>query len=330
MSRFKVMVTDYEYKDLLIEEEILNQFNIELIACQCHTEDDVIDACRNADAIINQYAPITKKVIQSLTNCKIIARYGIGVNTIDIDAATKSHIIISNVPDYCIDEVSNHAISLLLSLARKIPFYNQKVKNQKWDYKEGAPLFRLKNQTLGLVGFGRIPQLVAKKAKAFGLNILAYDPYVDETIAQERQVRLVDLNTLCRQSDFISLHAPLTNQTKDMIGEAEFSIMKKQSYLINTARGPLINESALIQAIKEKKIAGAALDVLSSEPISPDHPFLQLENVILTPHVAWYSEESEIDLRKKVAQSIMDVLHGYYPNYIVNRELYQKRFLKVK
>ncbi|MFP7478922.1 C-terminal binding protein [Terribacillus saccharophilus] len=327
---FKVVVTDYEFDSMQIEHEVLQQAGAELILTQCHTEEEVVAAARDADGIINQYAPLSRRVIENLENCKVIARYGVGVNTIDLDAATEKGIIVSNVTDYCLDEVADHAFALLMACARKTVRLNEQVKAGNWDFKVSVPIFRLRNKVLGLVGFGNIPRNLAQKAQAFGLRVIAYDPYVSPDIADNAHIRLVTLEELCQQADFISVHAPLTNSTKGLISDNQFNLMKKEAFIINTARGPLIDEKALIHALETGKIAGAGLDVTETEPISPDNPLLKLEPVILNPHAAWYSEESEAELKRKTAQNIADVLQGFYPAYLVNQKVKESIQLNMK
>ncbi|WP_282942401.1 C-terminal binding protein [Paenibacillus sp. RC67] len=328
MAKFKVVITDYEYSSLAIERNILHQLDIEFVtSSQCRTEDEVIEAAHDADAILNQYAPITEKVINNLAHCKVISRYGVGVNTIDLDAATRRGIVVSNCTDYCIDEVADHALALLLASARKIVQLNSFTKQGLWDYKKGTPIFRLRGKVLGLIGFGKIPQNICLKARALGLRVTAYDPYISNAIAAQYGVELVDLDTLCQQADYISIHVPLTPNTQGLIGAKQLSQMKREAILINTSRGPLIDESAMISALQSSQIAGAGLDVLEQEPILSDNPLLHMEQVILTPHAAWYSEESEKELKGKVAQNVVDVLSGFYPRYLANHDV--KRILKL-
>jgi D-3-phosphoglycerate dehydrogenase len=330
LETFKILITDFEFSSLAPEMEIVEQLGAELITAQCRTENEVIEAAKNVDGIINQYAPLSRRVIESLRKCKVISRYGIGVDTVDLEAATEKGIIVGNVTDYCIDEVSDHAFALLIAGARKVVQLNQAVKEGNWDYKVGVPIFRLRDRVLGLVGLGKIPQSVAQKAQAFGLRVIAYDPYVPAELAKELGIELVDLNQLCAQSDYISVHAPLMEGTCGMISDEQFDQMKKEAFIINTARGPVIDEKALIRALQEGKIAGAGLDVVENEPIPQDSPLLQMDQVILNPHVAWYSEESQIELKRKTAQNVADVLRGFYPTYLVNKEVKNKVKLKEK
>jgi len=330
VKKFKVVVTDFEYESLQPEIDVLSELDVELVKAQCKTEEEVIEACRDADGMINQYAPITRKVIGNLTQCKVIARYGVGVNTIDVDAATEHGIVVGNVTDYSIDEVSDHAFALLLALARKVVKLNAEVKAGVWDFNIGKPAFRLRGRTLGLIGLGRIPQALAKKAQAFGIKVVAYDPFMPAEAAKELEVELLSLNEVCEVSDFVSVHAPLMETTKGMISDEQFLKMKKEAFIINTARGPVIDESALIRALEAGQIAGAGLDVAEVEPMLRDNPLLEMENVIITPHIAWYSEESELELKRKTARNVVDVLSGFYPDYLFNRDVKEKINLREK
>lgn len=328
-KKWKVVVTDWEYADLRYEEQVLESEMITLVPAQCRTEEDVIAACRDADALINQYAPISRRVMENLENCKVITRYGVGVNTVDLQAATEKAICVANVPDYCMDEVADHALALILAWTRKIVVAHQAIQKGVWDFKVTQPIARLRGRTLGLVGFGKIPQALAQKVKPLGLGVIAYDPYVSEAVAAEKGVTLVALDELCACADIVSVHAPLSKSTQGLIGAKQFAAMKKETIIINTSRGPVIDEQALIEALQTGKIAGAALDVVEHEPIRPDNPLLAMENVILTPHVAWYSEEAAAEMRAKAAMGVVDVLlHGEYPKYLVNKEVKERVRLK--
>ncbi|MBE6830845.1 MAG: C-terminal binding protein [Ruminococcaceae bacterium] len=309
----KVVITDFEYPNVDQETKIITESGAQLQACHLRTEEEIIAAVRDADAVIVQYAVITMKIIDHMQNCKMIIKYGIGVNNIDSAAATEKGIYVCNVPDYGVDEVSNHAIALLLALAKKLPMITKALRGGDWDYTSTVPLFRLAGSTLGLVGLGRIPSLVAKKMSGFGMRILAFDPYMTPEAARERGAELVDFETLCRESDFISIHCPLTDSTTHLFDEKAFALMKKTAFLINTARGPVIEEQALIQALKSGIIAGAGLDVFESEPISQESELLRMDNVIATPHCAWYSEEAISTLQRKVAEEVVNVLGGNPP-----------------
>ena len=317
----KVYVTDYEYATLKPEKRELNKIGAIMIPKQCKTEEDVIRECKDASGLIDQYAPITRKVMESLPDLKVVGRYGVGVNTIDVDAATELGIQVLNVPDYCMDEVSNQAISLMLACHRKLNILNSQVHHNGWDYKIAKPIHRLQGQTLGLLGFGRIPKMVAQKAKAFGLNIIAYDPYVTPEVGLQYNVTILPLKDVLQKADIISVHVPLTKDTENLLNEQTLSWMKPEAIVINTSRGPLIDEKALYHALKDKKLGYAGLDVTVQEPIQKDNPLLTLDNVIITPHVAWYSEEAELELKTKVAQGVADVLSGKNAKYLVNRDV---------
>lgn len=328
MSKLKVYVTDYEYASLQEEINEIEKIGAELIPCQCKTEDDVIVACADAAGLLDQYAPITRRVIESLPNLKVVARYGVGVNTVDLEAATEHGVCVVNVPDYCVDEVSDQAFALLMACARKITLLNDQVKGKGWDYKISKPINRLRGQKLGLLGFGRIPRALAEKAKAFGLELLVYDPFVKAESVEPYGAKLLSLDEVLQAADFISVHVPLTDDTHHLLGEREFAMMKSNAIVINTSRGQLIDEVAMIKALAEKRIAGAGLDVLEDEPTAVDNPLLNMEQVVITPHVAWYSEQSEGELKTKVARGAADVLAGFYPASLVNRQVAEKLSLK--
>ena len=321
MSKFKVLIADYTYSTLEPEQKILETADAEMITAQCRTEEDVIEAAKGVDGIICQYAPITKKVIDQLDNCKIVARYGVGFDTIDVPAATEKGIMVTNVTDYCLDEVSNHAFALLMACARKVVQLHESVQNGTWDSKIAKPIYRLNGQTLGLIGLGNIPQSLAVKAKAFGLKILAYDPFVSTDLAKELGVKLVELDELCAESDYISVHPPLNKHTEGMVSDDQFKAMKETAYIINTSRGAVIDEAALIRALEANEIAGAGLDVLETEPIAKDSPLLSMSNVIINPHSAYYSVESELELKQKTAQNVADAISGKVPVYLVNQDV---------
>jgi len=324
MPKFKVLVTDYEYKTLEYEERVVEKNGGLLLKNQCKTEEDVIKAAREADALLVQYAPIGRKVFEALPNLKAVGRYGVGVDVVDLQAATDHGVCVVNVPDYCEEEVSDQALALIMACARKIVLLNDDVKNGNWDFNVAKPIFRLRGKVLGLVGFGKIPRRLAKKAAAIGSEVIAYDPFVDEKLATQLDVKLVELNELMATSDFVSVHAPLTDNTRHMISTKELKLMKPSAYIINTARGPIIDEEALIEALKNKQLAGAGLDVTEKEPIEQNNPLLKMENVIITPHIAWYSEEAQVELQTKAAQGVVDVLKGKKPAYLVNKEVWEK------
>jgi D-3-phosphoglycerate dehydrogenase len=325
MGKFKVALVHTIFPNLDIEHEVVESAGGELVLAKGQTEEEMIEVAKDADAIVTVYAEVTEKVIDAAKKCKVIVRTGIGVNNIDIEAATKRGIPVANVPDYCFDEVSDHAIALALALSRQIVTFDRKVKNNEWDHEGIAQILAMRGKTFGLVGFGNIPRVVAEKVKVFGFNVLAYDPYVKPEATEEMGVKLVDLETLLRESDFVSLHAPLTDETKHLINEKTLRLMKPTAFLVNTARGPLVDEKALYKALKEKWIAGAGLDVLEQEPPAADNPLLTLDNVIITPHAAFISEKAVIALRTKAMQEAVRCALGEKPKHWVNRRAMESK-----
>jgi D-3-phosphoglycerate dehydrogenase len=245
----------------------------------------------------------------------------VGVDSIDLRAATELGIIVANVPDYCVDEVANHAIAMILTLVRKTALFDRKVKSHQWDFRQGAPIHRIQGKIMGLIGCGKIGLEVAKRISAFGVKVLAFDPYIQKT---SEGIELTDLDTLLKKSDFISIHCPLNESTRHWIDEKEFKKMEKRPFLINTSRGPIINEKALIHALEEGQISGAGLDVLEKEPPDPQNPLLKMEGVILSPHVGFYSVESISELKRRATENVSAVLTGKWPRSVVNQEVMGK------
>ena len=320
MGKFKVVVTDYTYEDLDVERSVLAQRpDIEICDYQFRKEEDVLKITGDCDVLVCQYSQITRRVIENLQNCKMIIRYAIGVDNIDLEAAGERGIPVVNVPDYGVDEVSTHAVTLILAALRKLPQMLKSVRERKWDYALVKPLYRTKGSTLGLVGLGRSPRDVAKKMSGFGMKILAYDPYAPTERAQALGVDLVGMNQLLAESDVISIHCPLTPETYHLFNLETMKKMKPTAFLVNTARGGSVDGGDLAKACAEGIIAGAAIDVTENEPISKDDPLLDLDNVMVTPHMAWYTEDSIISLKEKLATEIIRVYDGVEPVNIVNR-----------
>lgn len=320
----KVVFTDYQYEHINQEKEILAAIGATIIDMQSEGEGFALETVlADADAVVVQYVEITQQLIQAMKHCKVIIKYGIGVNNIDVDAATKAGIYVCNVPDYGIDEVSNHAIALMFALHRKLNMLQNAMRNGEWGVERAVPIHRLAGSTVGLMGLGRIPALVAEKLSGLGVQVLAHDPYVSEAKARQHNVALVDFDTLCAQSDIISIHCPLTDETRHIFDRHTFDKMKPGAILINTARGPVVNEAELVDALSSGKLAAAGLDTFEEEPLRMDSPLLQMENVIATPHCAWYSEEAIQILQKKVAEEVANVLSGNQPFNCVNQ--YQLR-----
>ncbi len=325
--RFRVVRVD-RMSDLgpalvaMVEEaEELAMANAELVVADCAGEDEIIEAARNADAILTAAAPITRRVMEAMPKCKVIVRYGVGFDNVDVTAATENHILVVNIPDFCLEEVSNHAITLLLSCAKKLVLLNNNLKRGFWTECKQAlsPMGSIYGQTLGIIGCGNIGCLTAKKAQCFGLEVLGYDPYVAELLIVEHGITLISLSELLRASDFISLHVPLNKETWHLMGEKEFKQMKPTAYFINTARGMVVDEAALIKALEERWIAGAGLDVFEKEPVDPESPLLKMDNVVVTPHTASYCDASFERLKRRVGQEAARVLSGRWPENVVNR-----------
>jgi D-3-phosphoglycerate dehydrogenase len=320
-SRYQVIITDCDHGSIEEEQEEFGSLDTELILAQIREEDDLIRVCKDADGLINQYAWLTRRVFENLPKCKVVARYGVGVDSIDLRAATDFGIIVANVPDYCIDEVASHAVAMILTLIRKTAFFDRKVKSSQWDFRQGAPIHRIQGKTLGLIGCGKIGFEVAKRISAFGVKVIAFDPYLQRPA---EKIKLTDFETVLRKSDFISIHCPLNESTRHLIGEQEFKKMERKPFLINTSRGPIIDEKALNQALVEGRLSGAGLDVLETEPPTSSNPMLKMENVILSPHVGFYSEESISELKRRTAKNVADVLRGRRPGSVVNQEVMGK------
>jgi D-3-phosphoglycerate dehydrogenase / 2-oxoglutarate reductase len=318
MPTLRVAVADSVFPDLETARGVLAAIGAELFLIDKGTP--LGEAAHDADAILVTYRKIDADTIGQLTRCRIIARFGIGVDNVDLAAATAAGIVVTKVPDYCVDEVSEHAMALLLALVRKIPFSNARVHGGEWSMPSVVPIHRLRGSTLGLVGFGRIPQLVAPKAQAFGMTVLAADPFVSPGLMQHAKVECVTFDALVRRSDFISVHAPLTPETRHLFGASVLARMKPTAFLVNTSRGPLVDESALVAALDAGTIAGAALDVVEQEPLTAASPLVGCKNLILTPHTAFYSEESLVDLQRKAAEEVVRVLGGGPPLNPVNPE----------
>jgi D-3-phosphoglycerate dehydrogenase / 2-oxoglutarate reductase len=319
-----VVITDYDYDDVDIEREIIEGAGFELIAAQCKTEDDVIGTARDSDAVIAQYAHVGARAIGAFTRCRVIARYGTGVDIVDVDAATRRNILVTNVPnDWCENEVADHAMALTLAMARKLRDYDNATRAGIWRWQSGEPIHRLRGSTLGLLSFGAIAQAIAARAAGFGMRVIANDPYMKDADVAAHGATPVSFGELIEKADYLVIQAPLTAQTHDLIGVAELQRMKPGAVLINTARGPIVNDAALYRALSEGWIAGAGLDDIAEEPAKhrdwkPVNPLFSLDNVIITPHAAYYSEEAIRTVRDFAASEVVRVLTGGAPLSPVN------------
>lgn len=323
MTQYKVVITDFGSADNEIErDELLGSgLDIELVRLNARTPQELFPQVADADGLIVQWVQITRNVIERLTRCKVISRYGIGVDMIDLAAAGQRGIMVCNTPDYCIEEVSAHTIGFVLMLNRHIPVQHAFVRAGQWGAGPvpGGPPARLSSQTLGVIGMGNIGRAVVEKARCLGLRVLAFDPYLSAELFALAGAERVTLDDLIAHSDYISLHCPLTDETRNLIGAAQFARMKPAACLINMARGPIVDQAALYEALTSGQIAGAALDVLAKEPPDPNDPLLRLENVIFTPHTSSWSAESSIQLRRSTARNVIDVFQGRTPRSVVNR-----------
>jgi len=317
MSRTLIAVTDSPFPSLDPAMAALKRLDPEVRMAKSASAEDILSVARDADAVLVTYAKLPGELLKQLKRCKVIGRFGLGVDNIDIPAASQLGIIVTYVPDYCLREVSDHAMAFLLALARKIPFSNKLVQSGRWEVPPIVPLRRLEGQVLGLVGFGNIPRALAPKAKAFGFKVITHDPYVSKEALASLGVEGVSFDELLARSDFISVHAPLLPATRGLMNAAAFAKMKKGAFLINTARGPLVDEAALIAALDSGHLGGAALDVVAVEPLAKDSPLLGRDNVILTPHTGFYSVEALEELQTKCATDVARVLSGEKPVYPV-------------
>lgn len=318
MASFQIAVSDSVFPDLEPARAVLASIDAELRLAEAPTPDAIVRVAARADALLVTYAQITPDTIRRLERCRIISRFGIGVDNIDVATATEMGIVVTRVPDYCIDEVSDHTLALLLALVRKIPSSSARTHAGHWEMKAVIPIPRLRGSVLGLAGFGRIPQAVAPKAQAFGMKVIAHDPFVSPEAFLRAGVDPVDFDTLLQAADFVSIHTPLLPETRHLFGRETFARMKTGTYLINTARGPIVDEGALADALDSGRLAGAGLDVMEQEPPPPPSPLFGRDNVIITPHTSFYSEASLVDLQIKAAQEVVAVLSGRAPSHPVN------------
>lgn len=319
MAKYKVVVTDDRYKNYDEEKKVLNEIDAELVVADCKTKEEVLEVCMDADGILCNLAPMPAEVIEKLEKCKIISRYGVGYDNVDVKACTKKGIYLSNVPDYCAEEVSDQALALLMCCARKVARRDAQVRKGMWNIGSSDPIYRIAGKTFAFMGFGMIGKCLYRKIKGLNFSrIMIFDPYLDENTIKSFGAEKVDFETALKEADFISIHMPLNEKTKSIINREALSLLKKTAIIINTSRGPLIDEEALIDTLKEGKINCAGLDVHNKEPLDKDNPLMYLENCVLTDHVGWYSEESMDELKRKAAENVRDVLICGEPKYKIN------------
>ena len=327
---WKILITDYAWPSIEPERQVLAEIGAELIAAETGDEPELLTLTPMMDGILTCWKPVREPVIAAAEKCQIIGRCGIGLDNIDVEAATEHGIVVTNVPAYCIDEVSDHAMGLLLACARKVSRFNRATRDGIWEQNIGPTMYRLRGKTLGVVGFGRIARSIVPKAKGFGLTVNVCSPRTDSALIQEHGAQKVSFPELLTTSDFITIHTPLTPETRYMFSYAEFRAMKPTAYLINTARGGIVDTTALTTALRNAEIAGAGLDVLETEPPEENEELLTLENAIVTPHAAFISEESILDLEVAAATCVAEVLTGKLPESVVNPSVLEQPNLRAK
>ncbi len=329
--RRKVVITDRPLPHVEEERRIINEAGGYLEAHDARTPDELQEIVAGAYVILANLARVDRTVIGRLAGTKGIVRYGVGYDSVDVEAATEKGIYVANVPGFCTLDVAEHTMALILSLTRKIPQLDTYVRGGRYvdtsGYKLHRPMHRLAGKRAGIIGFGNIGREVARRLLAFGLSVAAYDPYLGEGAMGDlaAKVEVLDLRSLLQQSDIVTIHAPLTAETRGMIGERELGMMKPTAFLLNVSRGGIVREEDLAKAVRSGSIAGAALDTLSTEPPPPDHPLLGLANVLVTPHLAWYSEESVMDLERAAAGQAAQIIRGEVPTNLVNRDAVRSR-----
>lgn len=324
MARFKVILIKHGYSSTEAERQVVTQAGGEFFDGDTLPEQEEEKICAEADGILVRWKLITPELIRSYRRCKIIVRYGVGTDNVNVQAATEAGIIVGHVPLYCIDDVSTHAAALLLACIRRVVSTHQKLAHGGWDANPPEPIYRTAGKTLGLVGLGNIGQAVARKFQSWGLRLLAADPFVDPQRAERLGVKLVELETLLRESDYVSLHVPLLPETRHLMNARTFALMKRGSILVNTARGPVVDGPALVDALNSGQVAQAALDVFEVEPPPADAPLRRDPRVIISDHVAWYSEESLVELKRTAAEEAVRVCTGGLPRSLANPEVLDK------
>jgi D-3-phosphoglycerate dehydrogenase len=314
----KVLIVYAGHKEVNVERELLEAHGAQVIAAVRPDSEEALANYADCDALMVTIQPVTAELMDRMPKCKIICRIGTGLDAIDIPAATARGIWVTNVPDYSIDEVSSHAMAFVLALARNLFRHRAMSQHGSWRYETERPISRIAGQTLGILGIGRIGGASARKAQGLGFNVIAHDPYVSDARFAELGVRKVDFDALMSESDFITLHVPLTDGTRKIIDARALSLMKPTAFLVNTARGEVVDVDALVAAVKSGQIQGAGIDVLPVEPPPPDHPILHEESILVTPHIGWASTEAGFDVRQRGAQDVVFVLEGQRPKYAAN------------
>ncbi len=319
MEEFRIIVTDDRYESYTEENRVFSELGASVEVHNLDNSETSMEILKKADAVLVNLFPMTREVIGSLDRCKVISRYGVGYDNVDVTAATEMGIWVTNVPDYSMEDVSDHTFALLFDCVRKITYRDRMIRKGKWNTHKNWPSYRTAGKTLGIIGFGAIGKTLLRKISSLGLGrILVHDPFVKPEAVKKAGGIPVSFNELLEKSDYISLHVPLTEKTTGLIGEKEFKRMKTNCIFINTSRGPVVDEDALFRALESGSIAAAGIDVYRKEPLPPESPLRTLDNIILTDHAGWYSEESIVELKTKAALNVLTVLKGGKPAYPLN------------
>jgi D-3-phosphoglycerate dehydrogenase / 2-oxoglutarate reductase len=324
MARFQAVLIEHGYETTRYEREVIEAAGGELIDADGMPLEQALDLCEAADGILCRRLEVPRDMLRRFRRCRILVRYGVGTDNVDVDAATDFGIIVGHVPSYCADEVSTHAIALLLACVRQVVATDRRLRAGGWDVRRGETIHRMAGRTLGLVGLGGIGRAVARKLAGWGVHLLAADPFVEPRIPAELGVELVDVETLCRLSDYVSLHCPLLPETRHLIDERMLSAIKPGACLVNTARGPLVDTGSLLAALADGRLSAAGLDVFEDEPLPPSAPLRNHDRVVVTDHAAWYSEQSQVDLQRTAAEEIVRVCSGGLPGSLANPEVLKR------
>lgn len=320
MAKYKVVVTDDRYNTYETEKEVLKSIDAEVIIKNCTTADQVADACKDADGVLVNLAPMPDEVINKLEKCKVIARYGVGYDNVSVEACTEKGIQAANVTDYCAEEVSDQAVALLMACTRKIARRDAQVREGKWNIGAADPVYRMEGKVFAFLGFGMIARCLYRKIKGMNFSkILVFDPFIDSDTIKAMGAEKGGWETVIKNADYISVHMPLNEKTRGIINSETFKMMKPSAIIVNTSRGPVIDEQALINALTTGQINSAGLDVHNKEPLEKDSPLMKIDNCVLTDHAGWYSEESMNELKRKAAENVRDVLLGRKAKYPVNK-----------
>lgn len=315
----KIVFSDLDHASHDIEDEVFTKAGFDVPLLNCRSEDDLIEQAADADIILNQYAPFTTRVFDALPKLKQIIRYGVGVNNVDLEAATSAGVQVCNVPDYGMHEVSDHALALTLAMVRKVVQMNASCRAGRWEYAEAIPISRQSHMTVGLIGLGRIGKLYAHKAHSLGFSVIGYDPFYQPNAEDDTDyISSVTIEEIYSHSDVVAIFCPLTDETRHMVGMEAFAKMKSHAYIVNTSRGGIIDEAALAEALASGAIAGAALDTTEREPLPKESPLWAFNNCLVTPHMAWYSEDAAEELKRKVAEEAVRFASGEKVKWPVN------------